>query len=399
MIASHPGLRAEEGDVGVKLGGFPLTTPEGRICEIALTKLCEETLGIAPIGREDDLFAIGVDSLGVVRLLLGLEKDLGLTLPITFIYEAPTIARMVPRLENMERRAFTHLVPIKEDGGAPPFFIIHGLGGNVIELFKLGRLLDYEGPVYAIQAQGVDGQTEPFHSVEDMADAYIKAIRARQTHGPYRLSGYSFGGLVAYEMARRLEADGELIDPLILLDTTVDERYWPTTAWLRMMVTFASKRLREVNATPRRQLLQYLAERVRGLSRQLKFRSGTLSRSVLKNSAPETRELAFAQPLLRVHASALDAMAAYRPRTYTGEVVLVRCAERNSLSFDAAPLWASLSRKLVIHQVPGNHDNMIREPAVEILADAISRCLSKGRREIERGTRGTAVPEQLTKGP
>jgi acetoacetyl-CoA synthetase len=386
LIASHPGLTEEDANVGAKVGGLPLTTADGRVCEIALTKLCEETLRIAPIGRDDDLFDMGADSLGAIRLLLGLEKHLGLSLPITFIYEAPTIARMIPQLETIDRRAFSHLVPIKEGGAALPFYIIHGLGGNVIELFKLGRLLDYEGPVYAIQAQGVDGQAEPFYSIEDMADAYIEAIRARQTDGPYRLSGYSLGGLVAFEMARRLEADGELVDPLILLDTTVDERYWPKTAWLRKMVAIARKRLLELKTIPPRQALQYMAERVRGMSRQLQFRSGTFLHSVLENSALEMRELDVPRPLLRVRASALDAMAAYRPGKYGGDVVLMRCVERNSLSYDAAPLWASLSRKLVIHQVAGNHENMVREPAVETLADAISLCLSEGHGGTERET-------------
>jgi acetoacetyl-CoA synthetase len=376
LIASHPGLTEEDEYVDVEAGGFPLTTAEGGICEIALTKLCEEMLGVAPIGRDDDFFDMGVDSLGAIRLILSLEKHLGLTLPITFIYEAPTIARMIPRLETIDRREFSHLVQIKEGGRALPFYIIHGLGGNVIELFKLGRLLRYEGPVYAIQARGVDGQAEPFYSIEDMADAYIEAIRARQPNGPYQLSGYSFGGLVAFEIARRLEADGELVDPLILLDTTVDERYWPKTVWLRKMIAIARKRLLELNAIPPRQLLQYMAERVRGVSRQLQFRSGTFSRSLLENGALEMRELDLPRPLFRVRGSAVDAMTAYRPGKYGGEVVLMRCAERNSLSYDAAPLWALLSRKLVIHEVAGNHDNMISEPAVESLADAISLCLS-----------------------
>jgi thioesterase domain-containing protein len=119
-----------------------------------------------------------------------------------------------------------------------------------------------------------------------------------------------------------------------------------------------------------------MAERVRGVSRQLQFRSGTFSRSLLENGALEMRELDLPRPLFRVRGSAVDAMTAYRPGKYGGDVVLMRCAERNSLSYDAAPLWALLSRKLVIHEVAGNHDNMISEPAVESLADAISLCLS-----------------------
>jgi thioesterase domain-containing protein len=176
-------------------------------------------------------------------------------------------------------------------------------------------------------------------------------------------------------MARRLQAHGERIEPLILLDTTVDERCWPTTAWLRKMSAIGRKRLLELNTLPPRQILRYVVERLHGSSRHLQFRFGTLPRSVLENSSRIRREFDIPRSLLRVHASALDAMTAYRPAKYSGEVTLMRCAERSPRTYDAAPLWASICQKLAIYQVPGNHETMIKDPAVEILADTISRCL------------------------
>jgi pimeloyl-ACP methyl ester carboxylesterase len=183
---------------------FALTGEDGRICEAAMTRLWEETLGITPIDRDDDIFEMGLNSVIALRLLSRLELALTMSLPLTFIYDAPTIARMIRRLESLEPPASSHLVPVQQGSSGPPFFVIHGLGGDVSELFRLCRRIRSDGPVYAIRALGLDGSCQPLETIDAMANAYIQAIRTLQERGPYRLCGYSFGGLIAFEMARRL---------------------------------------------------------------------------------------------------------------------------------------------------------------------------------------------------
>src|SRR5258708_36709359 len=102
-------------------------------------------------------------------------------------------------------------VPLKSGGSYPPLFIVHGVGGNVMELIPLGKAIRSHNPVYAIQAKGLDALETPNACVEDMAECYLPAIREIQPQGPYLLAGYSFGGLVALEIGRRLLEQGEKI--------------------------------------------------------------------------------------------------------------------------------------------------------------------------------------------
>jgi acetoacetyl-CoA synthetase len=369
-IASHPGLRLAPPDDEDAVC-FALTGEDGRICEAAMTRLWEETLGITPIDRDDDIFEMGLNSVIALRLLRRLERALTMSLPLTFIYDAPTIARMIRRLESLEPPASSHLVPVQQGGSEPPLFVIHGLGGDVSELFRLCRRIRSDGPVYAIRALGLDGSCQPLETIDAMANAYIQAIRTLQERGPYRLCGYSFGGLIAFEMARHLCRTGEATRPLILIDTTVDERYWPRWAWLKIMQAVARRNLRNLDRIPITQLHHHLRQRLHGFRMRIGYR-----RRTIQGSSLGTGGAGLPAPLIRVREAAVKAMAAYEPPPgYEGEIVLMRCTLRDPVSYDATPLWASVCRHFVIHEVPGDHRTVIREPAVDVLADSISQVL------------------------
>jgi acetoacetyl-CoA synthetase len=371
-IASHPGLRARTRDLETVFEDFELTDAAGHVMETALTRLWEETLGIAPIDRDDVLFEIGADSIAALRLLRRLENALAIPLPISFIHDAPTIARMLPRLETLERPPFTHLVQIAQNGTGRALFLIHGVGGDISEFFLLGSKIHHDGPIYAIRALGLDGAAAPLDSVGAMADAYLQAIRAIQPAGPYALCGYSFGGQVAFEMTQRLLREGESAAPLILIDPVIDERYWPSRAWLRIMVALGKKSLRNLAATSRGDWSRYLRDRAQALRRRLGYRRDTLRGSSMGLGA---EELDVPAPLIRVREAAVKAMADYMPSRYDGDVVLLRCAEREPFDYDATPMWTSICPRFAIYEIPGNHRSAIREPAVAALADAISRVL------------------------
>jgi acetoacetyl-CoA synthetase len=377
-IAAHPGLAAPAKQETTQLC---LIDRGGRISEKALTRLWERTLNIAPIGRNDDIFEMGAHSLAAIRLLGALESALGVKLPITFIYEAPTIAQMASRLESAEPTGRSNLVKIKDNGAGTPLFVVHGLGGDIGEIVRLCRRIRTRGCVYAISACGLDGRSAPLNSVPEMAATYLRAIRSTQPKGPYRLCGYSFGGLVAFEMAKQLRAAGELADPLILLDTTVDERYWPRWAWVKIMCAVVQKNLRDVRRIPLGEIRLYARERLRRFSNRIGYRRGSRAGTSM------TIESADIPPeLVRVREAALEAMTTYKPTDYRGDIVLLRCTDRDPLSYDAAPLWASVSRRLVIYDVPGNHRTMIYDPALDTVAETASRALGEVARVRESET-------------
>src|SRR5262249_23036704 len=104
-------------------------------------------------------------------------------------------------------------------GASPPLFCVHPIGGEVLCYRDLARALGAQRPVYALQAPGVDGRSAPLQSVEEMAAHYLTAMRTVQAHGPYFVGGWSVGGLVAFEMARQLEIEGEEVGLLALIDS------------------------------------------------------------------------------------------------------------------------------------------------------------------------------------
>jgi thioesterase domain-containing protein/acyl carrier protein len=182
--------------------------------ERALIPIWEDALGVTGIGTEDDFFELGGQSLMAVHLVSEVERTLGGSIPLGWILEHPTVARMARAIETRPSepvKGTEFLIPVRASGSLPPLFCVHGVAGGVFAYREAAELLGPEQPVYGIMLVGKPLARIP-RSVEAMADRYIEEIRMVQPVGPYRLAGYSFGCLVAYEMARRLSALGEAVD-------------------------------------------------------------------------------------------------------------------------------------------------------------------------------------------
>jgi acyl-coenzyme A synthetase/AMP-(fatty) acid ligase/thioesterase domain-containing protein/acyl carrier protein len=325
---------------------------------------------LAPVGGpEEDFFEAGGDSLKAITLTIELERALGLQLSLTLINEAPQFASLCVALAEQRTTRYVPVVLLKAGEGVSPLFFIHGLGGNVAELFPIARSMTYPGAVFGIQARGLARQERPHTTVEAMAAEYLGAIKARQPNGPYYLCGYSFGGLVAFEMARRLTASGDQVGLLGLFDTMPNFLGWPwyvclafvrrrldlfvarvSAAGIRTWPLSAWKAAGRLFAKPRGHLTHEL-----GSSPLLSF---------LK-SAPVS--------VLKVAASGLMASARYRPGFYTGELKLFIPVERDS----ALPqsFWLRHARALSIVNTAGGHLTMLSMPNAESTAASLTRYL------------------------
>ena len=173
-----------------------------------VAKAWQEVLFTPVGGPDEDFFEAGGDSLKALTLTMELERSLGVELSVTLINEAPKFASLCEALREQRTTRYVPLVLLKEGAGLPPVYFIHGVGGNVAELFPIARSMTYPGAVFGVQARGLARQQLPHTTVEAMATDYLREIKARQPDGPYYLCGYSFGGLVAFEMARRLRESG-----------------------------------------------------------------------------------------------------------------------------------------------------------------------------------------------
>ncbi|WNM31447.1 amino acid adenylation domain-containing protein [Streptomyces sp. Li-HN-5-11] len=177
-----------------------------------------EVLGLDGVGVDDNFFALGGHSLLAVRLVERL-RERGVTIAVRDLFVAPTVTALMQRMNlSSVRDALDVLLPIREQGERPPFFFFHPASGVSWCYMPLVRYAPADVPLYALQARGLDGTEELAGSVAEMAKDYIEQMRSVQPSGPYHLMGWSYGGAVAHEIAVQLQAAGEEVGALVMLD-------------------------------------------------------------------------------------------------------------------------------------------------------------------------------------
>ena len=172
----------------------------------------------------DDFFEMGGHSLTAVDVVADVEKKLKKEISINTIFKYRTLGLFAGYLDSKEDKNedWSCLVPIKPTGTKFPLYIIHGVGCSVTSYYALGERMPDDRPLYGFQVKGLNGIDEPHHSLEEMAGHYLDLMLEHNTNGPYYISGYSFGGYVAYEMARQMLSKGILNFKLILFDTAAE---------------------------------------------------------------------------------------------------------------------------------------------------------------------------------
>ncbi|UVT18660.1 MAG: amino acid adenylation domain-containing protein [Nitrospira sp.] len=185
--------------------------------DVQMAALWQQVFGINTVGLHDNFFDLGGHSLKAAQLFYLIEQVYGRHLPLSTLFQAPTIASLTSLLaQEQSSSPWQSLVTIHPNGSSVPVFLIPGIGGDVLWFAQLARLLSRTHPVYGFQARGFDGKAEPFDSVTEMAKQYVAEIRTCFPKGPYAIVGTCIGGLVAYEMAQRLVAQGESVTLVIM---------------------------------------------------------------------------------------------------------------------------------------------------------------------------------------
>ncbi|MGP3953447.1 amino acid adenylation domain-containing protein [Streptomyces sp. 7N604] len=193
--------------------------------EEVLCALYAEVLGVATVGVDDDFFELGGHSFLAARLVGRIREELGVEAPIRRVFEAPTVAALAGALSGGDgqsgpglRHSADVLLPLRARGEAAPLFCLHPGGGFSWCYAGLVRHIGKHVPVYGVQARGLDGAGALPSTMDEMVEDYLARIRSVQPSGPYRLAGWSFGGLSAHALATRLRAEGEEVGLLALLD-------------------------------------------------------------------------------------------------------------------------------------------------------------------------------------
>ena len=395
---SLPGREAAPGRVvpGVDEMTRHTRVPHRDGVEQALVEIWESSLQVKPVAITDNFFELGGDSLTAVRVFSRIEAVFAKSLSIATLFQSPTIEALADRiLEQFVARASSCLVEMQRGDGGMPIFFVHGIGGNVVAFRELARLLGSDQPVYGIQARGLYDEHPPDTSVEAMAAHYVDVIKVAWPRGPYAIAGLSFGGVVAFEVARQLRASGARVALLALLDAPAlgSHRLLPkvthlrrTSALLRRRITYHSRNLRRL---PLRKKTDYLAKRAHTLRRrarsrlwQIQFRLYSTLRS-LRSPRPVRTADVLPERFRNVTESLRLAAKHYTPQPYTSAATLFRAREKDAIFLlDPALGWSGLIERLEIREVPGDHTTMLAQPHVRTLALELKQCLEDARTHL-----------------
>jgi amino acid adenylation domain-containing protein len=343
----------------------PRNPAEGRLAGI-----WQEVLGVERVGVHDDFFALGGHSLLAVRLLAALDKQLGVRLPLATLFQNATVAELTARIRNPDPDPTPSvLVPLQPHGSSPPFFCVHPAGGVAVVYADLARALGADRPFYGFQARGLDGEQEPCTRVKDMAADYAEALHAIQPEGPYLLGGWSMGGVVAFEMARQLQAQGGEVALVALLDSGTPTRAGRPPDELAALDDLA----RGLGLPPDRLPL----DRDELLRRDPEGRLAYVLEQLAKaDLLPPEVGLPQVRQIPHVYWANRRAVEEYVPQAYPGRLTLFRSAESPAPDpADQTLGWGRLAAGVEVRVVPGNHYNMVREPHVRALAEQLRACL------------------------
>jgi acetoacetyl-CoA synthetase len=337
-----------------------------------LTQIWQRLLQRSSISPEERFYDLGGNDLLADRMFAEIAQRFGRELPTATICYAPTIAALAILLEQPSLPPFSPFVKLRAGSDETPILIAHGLGGRA-SFSELAKHIRTEHSVYGIQAKGVDGIQKPLERIEDMAQFYLEALAELQPLGPYILIGYSFGGLVALEMAQRLSAEGKNVSLLALVDTYPHPHFFPLGERLRL----GTKRVRGHVSDLRKKPLRIAAAQMFGVfKRKFRLAEGGDSSVVPAESSP----LSYARTILRVKKSDLLAMKRYRPRFYRGKIRFVRPETNSYLPNDPTAVWKNMSADFEVETVPGDHLGMIGEH-FESLASVLTRYVREARAE------------------
>ncbi len=355
----------------------------GDLLEMQLLKTWESLLGVKNIGMDDDFFELGGHSLLAARLFAKIEDSHGVALPLATLFQDSTVAALAQVIRrNKGKSSWSSLVPIQAGGSRTPLFLIHGAEGNVLLYRDLARKLGEDQPVFGLQAQGLDGKTPPLTTIEEMAELYLKEIRALQPEGPYALGGYCMGGTIAYEIAQRLVHDGERVSLLALLETynvhgLKDYSLAGKTRLGWQNLRFHAENVLKLPAGEKKKFLETKTSTAKERMK-MRFQSGftKAARGLSRNGNGAFPHLALAK--INDHAQ-----EAYTPSPYPGKITLFRPNRLFSGMEDPQFGWGALARDGVdVHQLPFAPRGMLVEPFVRQLADKLKKSLAGVREEV-----------------
>jgi amino acid adenylation domain-containing protein len=384
----------------VCLSEFPLT-PNGKVNRKALPEPDFSTIGIsdnfvAPrnnieqqladifcsllqinsVSVKDSFFDLGGHSLLAIRLMGKIQQQFNQQFPLSTLFTNRTIEELANLIQQDHQVNFSSLVSIQTQGNKSPFFCVHPAGGHVLCYQPLSQLLGNHQPFYGLQAQGFNPGETVFTTVEEMAEFYVNEIQQFQPQGPYQIGGWSFGGVVAFEIAQQLIEKGQEVSLLGLLDPWVPILLDPNKKIDNLYLTGALSRYfggifgtdnlvndKELKDVSPENKIEYIVEKAEKLG-------------LFPPEDSREKNRRFVDVLV----GTLKATYAYKRRYYPGKVTVFRPQERHLHATDPQLVWVELyavldAAEIELVNISGNHYSMMKSPHLGTLAQGLNNCL------------------------
>jgi amino acid adenylation domain-containing protein len=352
--------------------------------EKVLARIWTELLEVDKIGINDDFFNLGGHSFLAIRAASRIREVFGVDIPVQTLFENSTIADLENVLvsgKGWDTKTDQHQLLVRIRSGSsdrPPFFCVHGTGGNVLNMRALAMALRPDLPIYCFQDKGLDG-SEPFDNVEEAGRCYVDEIRRVQPHGPYYLAGTCYGGLLAFETARRLEASGEPVASLVLIDTfnptfvsslSQQERFF---GYVRFCIRRVVWHTRKLSQGPGERLA-YISQLRKALLKRMRELAEEKQANLEARMIEAVPHTSLGDSLSRVIHANFVAQSKFVPKPYGGDALIFRASARNLDPYDDYYLgWKSVVRGAIeCFEIEGDHMSILEHPAVELIAEKLN---------------------------
>jgi thioesterase domain-containing protein/acyl carrier protein len=310
----------------------------GDAIEKRLLGIWQRNLNAPDIGLHDNYFAVGGDSLRAVLLLGECNEQLGVNLPLSALFESPTVSAMAAlvRAHRPSTRS-SHLVCLRRGDGTPALLLIHPIGGSVLCYADLVASLEINSPIYGIESSAL--QSDDPGSLEDIARDYLDLAAEVRGDRPIHLAGWSLGGLIAVEMARQLARMRQPAASVTLIDT-------------------AASRTADVDHDEA------------AISRVAAAGLAQPSPGSADGSAISPKQ---SERIRRLIHNARRLRERYRPEPASMSLTLIRAALEPGVRHEEFDWSGSIRGPIDVIALPATHDSIIRPPHVAIVAGAIAR--------------------------
>ena len=345
--------------------------PPSDVIERQLADIWQTTLGIPLISVRTSFFSLGAGSLAALRLITKMNRVYAMELGLASLITASTIESIAELIRTrFAPNTDSSVVPLQPHGTRPPLFIVHGVGGNVVNFYGLSMRVGPDQPVYGIQSQALVANQPALLHLKDMATHYIKDIRRVQPEGPYHLLGYSFGGTVVLEMAHQLRAAGEEVALVGMIDSKSKDYEVQLTRLTNVQTKVNRRVTRFMGNTDRldwKSRVKYVHEKL--TTRAIRF-------ACMAAAALNMKQVpAFMRSAYDINYVAVQN---YTVRPYDGKLILFRASYQGEEEGEYDLGWSSIFKQGVeIHDLPGDHERIFLEPNIDQLASSLRESLAR----------------------